>query len=320
MAAEETSLPTLDITRFRASDSTPEERREIARSWDKAMSQMGLVILTGHGLDLEAVDALDASARQFFGLTSEEKMRSCLNRGYGHGGYVPMGVEAVARSTGTNKSPPDLVENIVFNHAGDVDFEPVMPTKPKQLQPDVARYWNGMAALLGTLMRMSAIALDLPEAYFSDMFAHPKCNLRLAHYPKPSTRLPAVGQRYGEHTDYTGFTILRQDPAVGGLEAQTASGDWISVPTHPTALIVNAGDLIQVWTNDRWRSPPHRVLRPEFGDDEHPDRLSLVFFTGPSDDTLVEALPGCWDVSNPKRHAPVTAREHLMGKLSASNT
>ena len=45
-------------------------------------------------------------------------------------------------------------------------------------------------------------------------------------------------------------------------QAQTADGSWHGVPSRAGALLVNAGDLIQVWTNDRWRSPPHRVVNP----------------------------------------------------------
>ena len=125
--------------------------------------------------------------------------------------------------------------------------------------------------------------------------------------------------RYRAHSDYTGFTILRPDPEIIGLEAQAADGVWISVPPRPGALIVNAGDLLQVWTNDRWRSAPHRVVNPPPGSAPRP-RLSLVFFTGPADDTVVEPLPNCHGPEAPKKYEPVSAREHLLRKLGRSNT
>jgi len=126
------------------------------------------------------------------------------------------------------------------------------------------------------------------------------------------------GHRYGAHTDYTGFTILRQDPRVAGLEAQTVAGEWVTVPPRKDALVINAGDLIQVWTNDRWRSPPHRVITPPEGTPPQA-RLSLVFFTGPADDTMIEALPGTHDITRPMRYEPILSGEHLMRKLTASN-
>jgi isopenicillin N synthase-like dioxygenase len=160
----------------------------------------------------------------------------------------------------------------------------------------------------------------LPQGQFDAAYAEPKCNLRLAYYPPqdPDVSKRPGGQRYGAHTDYTGFTILRPDPSVSGLELQLASGEWIKVPPQPDALVVNAGDLIQVWTNDRWRSPPHRVVNPP-GGAKPCSRLSLVFFTGPANDTIIEALPGCHGPDRPKRYDPVTSGEHLQRKLTRSN-
>ena len=129
----------------------------------------------------------------------------------------------------------------------------------------------------------------------------------------------ASGHVTGAHTDYTGFTILRQDPSVSGLEAQTRDGEWHAVPPRPGGFVVNAGDLIQVWTNDRWRSPPHRVVNPPPGL-ARKGRLSLVFFTGPADETVIEALPGTFGEGRPKRYEPVSARGHLLKKLGLSNT
>lgn len=96
-------------------------------------------------------------------------------------------------------------------------------------------------------------------------------------------------------------------------------GSWVDVPPHPTGFVVNAGDLIQVWTNDRWRSPPHRVVKPPVGTPVT-RRLSLVFFTGPADETQVDALPSCVGPDRPRRYPTVSAREHLMNKLRRSNT
>lgn len=127
--------------------------------------------------------------------------------------------------------------------------------------------------------------------------------------------------RYGAHTDYTGFTILGPDPVVPGLQVQLLSGDWVDVPlvgnvaarcgTHPaTTFIVNAGDLLPVWTNDRWVSAPHRVVNPA-PELAHLSRTSLVFFTGPRNDAVVTPIPA--------RYPPVTAGEHLRAKLERTN-
>ena len=319
-ATAESALPRIDISGFRSSD--PAERARVARLWDEAMRSVGLVTVVGHGVSDALCDELHASATEFFEASHEQKMRSCLHQGYGPGGYVPQGVEAVARSRPEGAgAPPDLVENLVFSHEGDPSREAVMPSTPPALQPAVARYWRELRELLRTIMRLSAAALDLAPTHFDAPFEKAKCNLRLAYYAgmgaDGARDAGASGaMRYGAHTDYTGFTLLRQDVAADGLQAQLRDGSWVGVPPERGSFVINAGDLIQVWTNDRWRSPPHRVLAPTAA---APSRLSLVFFTGPADETLVEALPGCYGDGVPKRYEPVTSGEHLRRKIRASN-
>ena len=296
-------VPVVDLSDFLRGDE--QQRARVAAEWDAAMCSVGMAYIVGHGVPPEVIQSLHELALRFFTAPRESKMRYCLNKGYGAGGYVPQGVEAVARSAGNSGAPPDLVENFVFSHRGDPALESVpVPAEPPQLQGAVEQYWDAMVALLHTLMRLSATALSLPDDHFEQCFAQPVTHLRLGYY----AAIPAVPEaaaadgamRYGAHTDYTGFTILRQDPAVGGLEAQTADGSWHGVPSRAGALLVNAGDLIQVWTNDRWRSPPHRVVNPP-PERAQLGRLSLVFFTGPADDTMVDALPSTHGADRPKR-------------------
>ncbi|KAL1504221.1 hypothetical protein AB1Y20_010630 [Prymnesium parvum] len=319
---EHHTIPVINISTF--STGGDAERSRLGALWDTAMSSAGFAVITGHGVPLEVINKLYDAASQFFAYEHEQKMESCLNVGYGAGGYVPLGVEAVARSRPEGAdSPADIVENLVFSYGGDPEREAVMPATPESLQPAVAAYWKHMLMTLDALMELSAVALHLPADYFKDDFRDPKNNLRLAHYPALMAHDAARSSgalRYGAHTDYTGFTILRQDPAANGLQAQMADGEWVGVPALADGLVINAGDLIQVWTNDRWRSPPHRVLNPPVGS-AAPARLSLVFFTGPADGTTIEALPTCVDSeTNPAKYAPISAREHLLGKLRASNT
>jgi len=320
------SLPDLPKLDFRLWSGSAADKALLAQQWDEAFSTWGMAQIVGHELSSEAASALYESASDFFNQPIDEKMRWCLHKGYGSGGYVPSGVEAVGRSTGAQAdAPPDIVENIVFSHGGDAS-EPVMPERPPSLRPAVQSYARGASALLNALMRLSAVALGLPETHFDDAFDPPKTHLRLAFYPETEAAAdPANGKggamRYGAHTDYTGFTILRQDPKVSGLQVQAPTGEWVPVPPIEGALVINAGDLIQVWTNDRWRSPLHRVVAPTASADGGPSpaRLSLVFFTGPKDDALISALPCCCGADNPPKYAPVSAKEHLLAKLGRSN-
>jgi isopenicillin N synthase-like dioxygenase len=132
--------------------------------------------------------------------------------------------------------------------------------------------------------------------------------------------------RYGEHTDYTGFTILHQDEAdvgdlaAGGLQVRLQTGEWHAVPPTAGAFVVNIGDLYEIWTNGRWRSTVHRVMKPPPGSaTASAPRLSIPFFTGPRDEAVIEAMPTCVDEGHPPKYAPVSAGDHLLKKLGVSN-
>ena len=95
MASDKCPVPVIDISSFLHGDE--EQRTQVAQQWDAAMSSVGMVTIVGHGCPPEAIDALYDGATSFFAKSREEKMQFCLNKGYGAGGFVPQGVEAVAR-------------------------------------------------------------------------------------------------------------------------------------------------------------------------------------------------------------------------------
>ena len=93
-------------------------------------------------------------------------------------------------------------------------------------------------------------------------------------------------------------------------------GEWIDAPYVPGALLINTGDLIRRWTNDRWCSNQHRVLRPPASAPTE-ELISLVFFHEPDDDALIEALPTCVDAAHTALHPPVVAHDYLAEKMAA---
>mmetsp|Transcript_129 Transcript_129/g.314 ORF Transcript_129/g.314 Transcript_129/m.314 type:complete len:323 (-) Transcript_129:150-1118(-) len=309
------SVPVIDISPFFGSDA--EKRNEVVRSWDRAFSSVGFAVIVGHGIPESVITEAYDVAKGFFGLPVEEKMAYCFGRGYGAGGYTPVGGERVSTTqTEVPARPPDLVENLLV-HKRDSD---AIPSTPENYKEVMYRYWDHVSTLLRGLMELSAVALDLPQDFFHPSFDSPSCVLRLAHYPHQSTPSGQEGQlRYGEHTDYTGFTILRQDNAPGGLQVRMPDGSWVDVPPVRNSFTINAGDLIQVWTNDRWISNLHRVQNPPPDAEGSTSRTSIVFFTGPNDDFEVTCLPTCQSAEKPAKYAPIKAGEHLWQKLNASS-
>lgn len=354
------SVPLVDIGPFIAAagrpgkpplaSELPEAAKAAARSWKTAFSSFGFAQVVGHGISDEVIEETYSSARRFFSQSPEDKRLCDLGKGYGAGGYTAQGVERVNATAsrpdgssllGAEKArPPDRVESMVI-HKQPSDL---MPSKVEGFESSVYRYHEEMTGMLRSVMRITACALDMPLDHFDSYFfnegatgPHEKMvgelSLRLAYYPAwKEGEEPAQGQlRYGEHTDYTGYTFLWQDhntrgpqtakdgaqPPRGGLQVQLPNGSFVDCPPIPGAFTVNAGDLVQVWTNDVLLSNVHRVLNPPPGDRD--DRISLVFFTGPTPDTVVEALPSCCGPDRPARYAPLTAGEHLARKIAASN-
>ena len=119
------------------------------------------------------------------------------------------------------------------------------------------------------------------------------------------------------HTDYTGFTILRQDCADcndgGGLQVMSPAGEWCAVQAVPGSFVVNAGDLIQRMCNDVLRSNLHRVTNPQTEEFCRRARMSMAFFTGPAKSQICETLP----LGGEAKYEAVTAGEFLQMKLAA---
>jgi len=89
---------------------------------------------------------------------------------------------------------------------------------------------------------------------------------------------PKPGQmRASPHTDYGTITLLLADDAPGGLEL-LLDGVWHPVKAPADSFIVNLGDLMARWTNERWVSTMHRVVPPPPETKGSTRRQSMAFF------------------------------------------
>ena len=114
-------------------------------------------------------------------------------------------------------------------------------------------------------------------------------------------------------------TVLHADQ-VPGLEIVGPDGEWHGVQPPEGAFLVNLGDLLAEWTNDRWRSTLHRVVPPPRSVEGAAVRRSMAFFHDGNYDAVIECLPTCCSADNPPRYPRVTAGEHLMAKLLGPRT
>ena len=312
-----TRLPVIDLSPF-IENGAIAERRAVAAALRQACIDIGFFYLTGHGIPQQDFDDVIAMGHRFFALPLAEKMKLHSNKSGARLGYRGMG--------GPNpEANPDKVPDIKERFHMSRDVLPGEPEAGRRnaglsLWPDEAvlpgfgalmrRHIHDRCAVSQHLARAFALSLDLPEAYFDEMYRFPSGNLVLNYYPAiDRASLRETQWSFSPHSDYNAFTLLYQD-SLGGLQVLNAAGEWIDAPPIPGTMVVNIGDLFQTWTNDLYTSTLHRVINTSPA-----ARLSVPLFASPNGATLVRCLETCAGPGNPPRYEPVLAEDYVKTML-----
>jgi isopenicillin N synthase-like dioxygenase len=294
------AIPVIDLSEARDGDAAA--RRRLASRLDRVCRDIGFFTLLGHGAPASVLEELRETANAFFALPPEEKRHAVHPVPATPRGFRALGIEAL--SCGNDRTtPPDLKEYYHFGREtwpdepyftgaeGQRYFIPnIWPERPVGFKEAAQRYYTEMERISLTLMRLAALGLGVDEHFFDDKIDRHITAMRLNFYPA-QTEAPLPGQlRAGEHTDYGNFTILNGENAPGGLQVLTRGGDWVDVETEPSSFVVNIGDLLMRWTNDRWVSNTHRVVNPPDAVAARAQRLSIAFFHHPNYDASIECI------------------------------
>ena len=325
-ARREFEIPVIDIAGF---DDSPARRSAIAAQVDRAAREVGFMQIRGHGIPQATIDGLCAAIDDFFALPDAHKLRwrppsVDVNRGYSG----PKS-ERLSYSLGVG-SPADLFE--AYNVGTPASQFPglplspghypenLWPDQPAAFRPQVEAWFAAAQQLAQRMTRIFAAALNLPDDFFAAHTDHSVDVLRINHYrlPPEDLRIEPGQLGMGAHTDYGIVTILWADAVLPGLQVLDGNGVWHDAAPQPGALLVNLGDMLARWTNDRWISTMHRVLPPVDAEGRMLRRRSAAFFHDGNADAVVSCLPGCADAQHPPRYAPVTVAEHLAAKLAGS--
>ena len=320
-------FPIVDISPFYSGNGV--EKRELAKQVDSICRETGFLAITGHRINKATIDSAWNSARRFFDLPVEEKLKNKALEGGNPYGYIPFAVEALAKSRGQD-TPPDLKETLNMgplqrpDNLGDTPgakftYSPTLwPENPPELKDAFISYFRELSDLGANIMKIFALALDLPENYFDRYLDSPASAMRAINYPENRNPPKKGQQRAGAHSDYGSLTILLPEEGSCGLEIFTPRGEWQEVPVIPGAFVVNIGDMLSTWTNGRWVSTLHRVKVSENSVEILPRRQSMAFFHMPNWDTEIACIATCLEEGEKPKYPPVTAGAYLMAKFQST--
>lgn len=326
--AEMTEMPTVDLGAFLA--GTAEARANTAQQVDAICRRTGFLIIANHRVSPAVMADAWSLARQFFDLPIEMKLRSTAPGKGCPRGYFPEDTEALAKSLGVD-TPADRKESFscgplrfpdVARGDPDLDFhygDNLWPGEPPGFRSAWIAYFQAMETLAADILQLFAAALGLPEDYFVPFHTHHISALRGINYPGSTSELRPGQWRAGEHSDYGSLTILKPDPDVPGLEIRLPTGRWVSAPKVKDAFIINVGDMMARWTNDRWVSTRHRVAVPENRSGSGSNRRqSIAFFHNTNFDADIQCIETCVDDDATPNYTAVKAGAYLIESFRAA--
>jgi isopenicillin N synthase-like dioxygenase len=311
-------IPLLDIGPYLAGE--PGARAELAHAVERTCRDTGFLVIANHGIDQSLIDNTFAAAAAFFDRPLERKI--ALKVGDLNIGYLPYGAQIVRTSKVHTNTQPNLSESfyIVNDLRPDdpriVSGDPLYglnkwPEEMPEFKAAALAYITAMRPLAAKLVSAVATSLGLDDDYFVPRFREPTTTLRLIRYPSHAN---AEDNQFGfaPHID-TNFLTLLARSALPGLEVRTAEGEWIRPPHVPRTFVVNTGEMLGRYSNDRYIPTPHRVIN-----DNNTLRHAIPFFYGPGLDAIIEPVATCISGENPAKYEPLLYADHRR-KLNLTN-
>jgi len=303
-------IPVLDVAALGSGDGAAIAAAGAAMR--AAAERIGFFYVRNHGVDRAVRERAFAASRTFFALPEAEKRRVEVDAR--HRGFLAVGQAKMYAS-----AKIDLKESYLWGLELGADDPDVRAGKPlmgpnnwpgflPELQRDFYAYYLEILDCGRRLLRGLAASLGRPADFFAPAFAKPLARGSAIYYPPQQ---PDAGEsQFGvaPHTDYGGLTLLAQDD-VGGLQVHAKSGGWVTAHPIPDTLVVNIGDLMARWTNNRFASTPHRVVNASGR-----ERYSIAVFFDPHFDTLVDPRDLLDDPATAK-HPPITCGAYILERF-----
>jgi isopenicillin N synthase-like dioxygenase len=308
------SLPVVDIGGLAELGSPA--AHDAARRLCEAYETVGFAYIAGHDVAPDLIERAFAASAEFHASPLARKQDLAINRF--HRGYIGMASSTIVTSSVARVTRPNLSESLMLMH----EVAPDDPSFGKPLQgpnqwpdwlpgfrPAITAYTAALERVARRLLGAFTLGLGLPAGYFAPMFAKPVTFLRLLHYPPHPPAADADQFGAAPHTDYGCMTLLAQH-GVEGLAVRSRAGAWVDAPPLRDTFLLNLGDIMPRWSNERFVSTPHRVVNRSGR-----ERYSIAYFFDPAMDAVIECLPTCRSADRPPRHPPVRYGDYLLERL-----
>lgn len=305
------SIPSVDLAEFMNGD--PDSKAAFVQELGKAFEEVGFVAVKNHGVPDELIRDLYRHVQEFFSLPLELKKKYEIPELAGQRGYTSFGKEHAKGS-----EAPDLKEFFQYgqmprdNYIKE-EYPPNVLVKEvpgfNQIFADAYRAFEQSGK---ALLQAIAIYLQMNEHYFDEYIYNGNSILRAIHYP-PITQEPRSAIRAEQHEDINLITLL-VGASADGLEILSKRNEWVAVTSLPEQIVVNVGDMLQRFTNNKLRSTTHRVVNPP-RELWHTSRFSIPFFLHPKSAMSLRCLEGCIDEQHPKAFEDLTAGAYLDERL-----
>lgn len=288
-------IPIIDIAPI-STDNRTDRANDTIEQIRRACHEWGFFQIVNHGVAPTLIRSVWNNAQAFFALPHKDKLAIARTK-VNPRGYYDRELTKNRRDLkevfdyGLNPSPDR--SSTTNGDRALITSVNQWPNALRTFRPTLLAYFTDCERIAFRLLAALCITLDLPRDCLAPYFQRGHTSFaRLNYYPltdpldQPDIlSTPALGdQALHHHTDAGALTLLLQDP-VGGLQVQTHDG-WFDIEPIADALVVNVGDMMQVWSNDRYPAAVHRVrpvtTRP---------RYSIPFFFNPNYDTDYAPLP-----------------------------
>ena len=319
------SIPVIDISALRGDDAAA--AMATADEIGRACETVGFFYIKNHGVPEGLIERTYELSRRFHAAPRELKEKVHIRCSPGTRGWVPVSGE-------DDDGDPELYRLVEPNpdhdyltkprlHAAfdvalelpddDPDFLAgnimLVPNQWPDWIPgfreEVMEYYAAVTEVGRMLFRSFAMRLGLADDFFEKLTRKAPSQLRLLHYPPNGLPMNNDHLGIGAHSDFECFTILHQQAP--GLQVMNAADEWVAAPPIEGTYIVNIGDLLEGWTNGRFKATQHRVVNTG------KERYSMPLFFAVDYHTVIEPLPQFVSEDNPPKYNRIVAGDHLAG-------